>query len=243
MTKKAFTLIELLIVIAIISILAGSAIPYIQDYVDDARIAKARADLNELTNALIRYEMERGYYDEGSQANLVGTYLQSTLVDPWGAAYKIHPNSSTIYSSGGGNAAIIRSFRPTMRLVSVKWYDKDNDGKMSATDLIKFRFTRPVLGTTLVNSGLKDGVITIGGDGWQNILTSDVVDTAAVDSNDPRVFEIKLKTHDDLKNIILGAVYTPTAAVTDIGKKTGDEDWVPAPQTCNLEGVYLTPFP
>jgi len=39
--KKGFTLIELLIVITILAILAGAAVPYVQDYVEDARIAAA----------------------------------------------------------------------------------------------------------------------------------------------------------------------------------------------------------
>ena len=58
--KKGFTLIELLIVITIMAILAGAAVPYVQDYVEDARIAKAREDLGELRNAIMRYEVERG---------------------------------------------------------------------------------------------------------------------------------------------------------------------------------------
>jgi prepilin-type N-terminal cleavage/methylation domain-containing protein len=57
--KKGFTLIELLIVITIMAILAGAAVPYVQDYVEDARIAKCREDLGELRNAIMRYEVER----------------------------------------------------------------------------------------------------------------------------------------------------------------------------------------
>ncbi|HNV71560.1 MAG TPA: prepilin-type N-terminal cleavage/methylation domain-containing protein, partial [Candidatus Ozemobacteraceae bacterium] len=58
--RKGVTLIELLIVVTILSILAGAAIPYVQDYVEDSRIGRARADIDEIRNALARYEVERG---------------------------------------------------------------------------------------------------------------------------------------------------------------------------------------
>jgi len=51
MKKSGFTLIELLIVVTIMSVLAGAAIPYVQDYLDDARFAKVKTDLDEIKNA------------------------------------------------------------------------------------------------------------------------------------------------------------------------------------------------
>ena len=50
MRKKGFTLIELLIVIMIIAILTGVAMPYVQNYLDDARLSTAKSDLNEIRN-------------------------------------------------------------------------------------------------------------------------------------------------------------------------------------------------
>ncbi|PKL50961.1 MAG: hypothetical protein CVV42_01280 [Candidatus Riflebacteria bacterium HGW-Riflebacteria-2] len=45
MTKKGFTIIELLIVIAIIGILAGVAVPYYNDYIYDARLSTLKQNL------------------------------------------------------------------------------------------------------------------------------------------------------------------------------------------------------
>ncbi|MBP5470947.1 MAG: prepilin-type N-terminal cleavage/methylation domain-containing protein, partial [Candidatus Riflebacteria bacterium] len=100
--KKGFTLIELLIVITILAILAGAAVPYVQDYVEDARIAKCREDLGELRNAIMRYEVERNkLFDPENdgvgttaaeklknwQQMLVGPFLTQALTDPWGRPY------------------------------------------------------------------------------------------------------------------------------------------------------------
>ncbi len=45
MTNKGFTIIELLIVIAIIGILVGVAVPYYNDYIYDARLATLKQNL------------------------------------------------------------------------------------------------------------------------------------------------------------------------------------------------------
>ncbi len=45
MTKKGFTIIELLIVIAIIGILVGVAVPYYNDYIYDARMSTLKQNL------------------------------------------------------------------------------------------------------------------------------------------------------------------------------------------------------
>ena len=49
--SREFTLIELLVVITILAILAGAAVPYVQNNLDDARISTAKSDLNEIRNA------------------------------------------------------------------------------------------------------------------------------------------------------------------------------------------------
>jgi general secretion pathway protein G len=151
MLRKGFTLIELLIVITIIAILAGAAIPYVQDYVEDARIAKARSDLDEIKNALVRYELDTGTtYTAANIANLVGPYLQKALIDPWGAPYVVSDTDNVTYSLGpDGTAAtgdeITVEFRPPLALSKCYYEDTTKDGLVNDGDTLILKFTRPVI--------------------------------------------------------------------------------------------------
>ena len=155
--RKGFTLIELLIVITIMAILAGAAVPYVQDYVEDSRIAKCREDLGELRNAIMRYEVERsklfdpvneGKKLEDWQQLLVGPFLTQALTDPWGRPYYFSNAASIVFSAaedGDKNTNIISvDCRPAMAPTRAWWYDIDRNGAMSENDYIDIKFTRPV---------------------------------------------------------------------------------------------------
>jgi type II secretion system protein G len=168
--KKGFTLIELLIVITILAILAGAAVPYVQDYVEDARIAKAREDLGELRNAIMRYEVERGKLfdpandgvgnDEAErlknwQQMLVGPFLTQALTDPWGRPYYFSNAASMVFSGaedGDKDTNIISvDVRPAMAPTRAWWYDIDRNGAVSKGDYVDIKFTRP-LGDCVLSS-------------------------------------------------------------------------------------------
>lgn len=97
-SKKAFTLIELLIVVAIIGILAAIAVPNFLNAQMRARIANAESDMKALDTSLEMYRMDNNIYppwkdDNGSNRNpvmrrLVGlttpiSYLASVPQDPF----------------------------------------------------------------------------------------------------------------------------------------------------------------
>ena len=65
-TQKGFTLIELMIVVAIIGILAAIAIPQYQNYVGRANVAAAVQTVSSNKTGLENYVMENGFFPNGT---------------------------------------------------------------------------------------------------------------------------------------------------------------------------------
>jgi len=115
--KKAFTLIELMLVVIIIGVLAAMVVPRLAGRSEQAREQAAKSDINSsIPLALDLYEMDIGSYPEsldylrarpGSGAeNWHGPYLKKKPVDPWGKLYiykspgEHNSDSYDLYSSG-----------------------------------------------------------------------------------------------------------------------------------------------
>ncbi len=79
---RAFTLVEVLIVMVIMGILAALAIPSLQGAIEKARIARAIGDIKAIGRNLQEYEIEHNSFPAS-----LGTLNMGELVDPWGNNY------------------------------------------------------------------------------------------------------------------------------------------------------------
>ena len=100
--RRGFTLIELMVVLVIIGVLAALIVPNVLDRTDDARATAARADINNLVQALKLYKLDNQRFPSGEQglealarkptAGAVPpnwrVYVDKLPADPWGRPYQ-----------------------------------------------------------------------------------------------------------------------------------------------------------
>jgi len=114
-----FTLIEIMVVIVIIGLLAAVIVPTIVSKVDDAKVAKAKSDVQSLETALTMFYVDNSKYPTTEQGlaalvkqptdptirNWKRPYLDRVSKDPWGNDYQYvlpgtHGKQYDVYSLG-----------------------------------------------------------------------------------------------------------------------------------------------
>lgn len=140
MRKRGFTLIELLIVIAIIAILTGVMMPLFMGARLEAKLSKAKADLDaiKLAAVLLHHDTDEWPPEGTAGAGLMnasgiddwdGPYMEVWKEDPWGNNYEIYNTTTggvTNQSAsswgpdetddGGGNDDIVTLITPNTTL-------------------------------------------------------------------------------------------------------------------------------
>ncbi|GGG23901.1 type II secretion system protein GspG [Rhizobium wenxiniae] len=101
-SNEGFSLVELLVVLAIIGLIAAIATPQVLGYLDRAKVDTATAQINNFGNALEFYYLDAGTYPTSDQglaalvknpdntANWNGPYIKDSgaMLDPWGTPYQ-----------------------------------------------------------------------------------------------------------------------------------------------------------
>jgi len=83
MRRRAFTLLELLIVISIIAILAATIIPNFIGFDAEARLAATQTNLNTLRTRVSLFRTKEGRYPEGLEELLEVTYNDMGIERPY----------------------------------------------------------------------------------------------------------------------------------------------------------------
>jgi general secretion pathway protein G len=113
--QSGFTLVELMIVVAIIGILATVAVPSYRQSVVKAREAVLRQDLFTMRDLLDQYRADKGKYPATLKDLVTATYLRAVPVDPmtqsattWqeildeteGGIFDVHSGADRLASNG-----------------------------------------------------------------------------------------------------------------------------------------------
>ena len=115
--RVGFTLIEVLLVVVIIGILVGVAVPKLSGRVKQAQIQATRSTIKATSTALDTYEIDNGRYPQSLQnlltssgeANWNGPYLKDgrSPQDAWGGElqYVLKENAYELKSAGPDQSA------------------------------------------------------------------------------------------------------------------------------------------
>ena len=162
--KRGFSLIELLVVVAIIAILVGVAAPYYNDYLKESKRTKALQDIDVLKQAVLLHDSQEdlpylGILATGTTvrvpvlgekdfSGLQGKYLTNIPTDPWDKNYKLDPIGCFIYSEGPDSSTEDDDVRDyyikDLALVGVEWSDRNNDREINENDKLYLTFNKPL---------------------------------------------------------------------------------------------------
>lgn len=140
--KKAFTLVELLIVVAILGILAAMTIPIFQNHIEEAKESTAKDNLRILRNVIDLYASQHGGIAPGYPSNnpslpplqaafilgVRGTYLNALPENPFNnkTSLRMINNDVTFPSEPTGQDGWV--YQPQTKTIKLDWIGTDSHG-------------------------------------------------------------------------------------------------------------------
>lgn len=142
-SKKGFTLLELMVVVAIIVILAGIILPNYAKRVDRARMVRAEADISALETAIAMYANDMGTYfgDVNGDISPVetglvqgppntdpvyvkwnGPYIKGIGQDPWGEDYRFFGRNPAVTSQSQLETNLQNEYGTISNLPPLRFY-------------------------------------------------------------------------------------------------------------------------
>lgn len=97
--QQGFTIVELIIVVAILGALAGLAMPAYLGYLDKARLARCIVEIRSIERVVNAYETANGLFP-----NTLAEAGAGDMVDPWGNAYEYLNIAALSLPGNNGNA-------------------------------------------------------------------------------------------------------------------------------------------
>ena len=88
--RRAFSLIEIMIVVVIIGLMAGVITYATAGYLEKAKIKRVKADIATLAGGVDAFYLDKGRYPENQEGLkiLAPEFIKTIQPDPWGHAYQ-----------------------------------------------------------------------------------------------------------------------------------------------------------
>ena len=142
--QKGFTLIELMIVVAIIGILAAVAIPAYQDYIVKAKLSKVQTTMDSLKTALALYYQENSGFPQATAPDVTVAY-------PGGVAYAFPVAADNHWTSIGLRATpVLNKEISSLTYASGTVVGTQARGAGITLTLANIKATAPMIDTTTV---------------------------------------------------------------------------------------------
>jgi general secretion pathway protein G len=91
--RSAFTLMEMMVVVAIIVVMVGAAVPIYFNSLENSKRDRVKMDVKTLEDAASRYNLRQGHFPDSLQVltqpddSGIPALEAKSIVDPWGQPY------------------------------------------------------------------------------------------------------------------------------------------------------------